>query len=722
MKKHLSSLLSLALVCSSTMGFAQTPNIYQNYSAQALGIYQRMSLDEKLGQLLMPSYVLLAESVSPQGTLCKNAVNNSQTPNNQLIRDCGLDQIATYHLGSVLTGGGPYYNVPTLENWAQLNAWASKQNKIGNSLDPLLLTGNDAIHGNMHLQGAVIFPHNIGLGVTHDPALLQSIGDLVGKDSLASGFNWIYMPTVAVAQDLRWGRTYESFGKDPALVKTLSQSYIMGFQNIKNNQITGALATAKHFIGDGATQYGFDEGDDAYPGSMRNFWNMNGQGYEGAVEANVGSIMVSYSAINGNNTRMHFGGSENENYSLINQFKLAGGIVGSEGQRYKFNGFMVSDWNGPTRAAYFYNLVNNTSLTLPQTLAKSINAGIDIVMLGEGDNSNPFDPNSRLNFASVGEVFNALKTAYTSGLIKEVRLQEAVTRILCVKLAMKPQALTDSYANLQQQERTVALKAAQESLVLLQNNNQTVPLKRNLIKNVIFVGDTNDLGLQNGGWTVNWQGQKGSQYFKKQDAFTSGATTLEEGVKLALQGMNVNYFKTLDLAKLSSITTSFNPKNTIVIALVSEVPYAEFMGDIGNPNVENEWYKLGALNGDNNYLHWPQSQSLSLAFDPLQTLALQNYRRLGLKIITVVYSGRPVVLSEGGASAPLSNSDVVIAAFLPGTTGGKAIASAIFGDYHFRKNNLNTNTLTFDWPRNRDDVANHFKYGALFPAGYGLIS
>lgn len=709
MKKLLGLLALSGFIITSQ---AQTDSLYDRYQAQALAIYNQMTLDQKIGQLLMPSYVLLAQSVSENGALCQAAVNKG-VPIAEMIKDCGLDQIKNYHLGAVLTGGGPYYNAPTLQNWAKLNEIAASQHRFGNPSDPLLLTGNDAIHGNMHLQGAVIFPHNIGLGVTHNLHLIQQIGLAVGQDSLASGFNWIYMPTVAVAQDLRWGRTYESFGQDPALVNSMATTYILGFQNINQNKIRGTLATAKHFMGDGATQYGFDEGDDAFVGPLSKFWYENGQGYEGALRAKVGSIMVSYSAINGDNTRMHFGGD----WDSINLFKISG-IKGSDGKNYRFDGFMVSDWNGPTRAAYFYDQANQTTLTLPEIMAKTINAGVDMIMLGQGDTTNPFDPNSKPNFTSVGEVAAAIKTAYQNHAISEARLQDAVTRILAVKLAMQPQTVTN-YSALQAKERQLALLAAQQSLVLLKNQDRLLPLIPTKIKNIIFVGDTDDLGLQNGGWTVNWQGQRGSEYFTGADKISSGALTLEEGVKAELKKYPINYYHVNK--DTNDVPVTLDPKTTAVIALVSEMPYAEFMGDIGNAEQPDLWYDLGATYGYNLYLGLPQSQFMGLQFTKKEADAIHDFKLRGMKVLTVAYSGRPVILSEGGLAAPLPQSDAVIAAFLPGTLGGTALADAIFGHYRFRSAaNGKSNTLTFPWPRNMKDVSEHFKNGALYPVGYGL--
>lgn len=698
----------LGLACTSPL-FAQTDNLYQKYAPEAERIYQQMSVEERIGQLIMPSYAILATSVSTNGEACHDILQNPNASRNQIVQNCGLNQIKQFHIGAVLTGGGPYYNAPTLQNWASLNSLSQEQHKLGSPKDPILLTGNDTIHGNMHVQGAVIFPHTIGLGVTHDAKLIEQIGLLVGQDSLASGFNWDYIPVVAAAQDLRWGRTYESFGQDSQLTKILGTAYIEGFQNIQRQKITGTVATVKHFLGDGATQYGLDEGDDNFKGDQASFWLQNGSGYEGAVEANVGSMMVSYSAINGDNTRMHFG----DNWDIINQFKNVG-IVGSQQKTYRLNGFVVSDWNGPVRAAYFYNQANHTELTLPQILAKSVNAGIDVLMLSSGALVNPFDANSPAYFTNVEQIFNAMMTAYQQKLISEQRLKDAVIRILSVKLAMSPQ-LASSYPVLQKKERDLALQAAHESIVLLKNQQNLIPVNSNTLKNVIFIGDTNDLGLQNGGWTINWQGQKGSQYFTGVDKLSSGALTLEEAIKLKLKN-TVHYYHLNDLSN-----NNLNSKNTIAIVAIAEPPYAEYMGDIGNPYEEDLWYNNGAKNGENSYMSLPQSQFLGLTFSSQQANTINALKENHIPIITVVYSGRPVILTQGNSTAPLNNSNAVIAAFLPGTLGGQALTDAIFGNYHFRANGK-SNTLTFPWPRDMNDVENHFATGNLFPIGYGLKS
>lgn len=696
---------------------AENDDLYQDQRIVAKRICNEMSLDEKIGQLLQPSYALLADIVSPDGVACKEAlVVENRASKEAVIKACGLDQIAKYHLGSVLAGGGPPFNAPTLKNWTELNALATEQHQKSSSFDPVLLIGNDAIHGNTHIQGGVVFPQNIGLGVTHDPDLVHHMGKLIGQDSLVSGFNWVFMPTVAIAQDLRWGRVYESFGLEGELVKTLSRAYIEGFQNIQNGRITGPIATAKHFIGDGATKYGFDEGDDAYTGNFNDFWHVNGMGYEGALKAHVATLMVSYSAINDqgthNNTRMHFGGE----WNILNQFKNKG-IRGTDSVLYRFPGLVVSDWNGHIRAGDIYNL-SHPPLDLSQVYAKSMNAGVDIFMIGQGETFGYF-PNTEGRYNSVAEAFNAIKNAYQKGWISSERLEDAVTRILQVKLVMESKKNID-YLALQEKERKLALQAAQESLVLLKNDEKTLPLNRDKIQNVVFIGDTNDLGVQNGGWTISWQGQKGNEYYTGDDQISSGALTLEQAIKKNLPAETHYYYA--NTMTQASLPETLNADNSVVIAVVAEAPYAEFMGDIGNNEAPDIWYNVGAENKTNPYFTLPQNQVLGLQYADVEANAIAQLKRQGVSVITVVYSGRPIILSEGGIKAPLENSDAVIAAFLPGTLGGQALSDVIFGDYRFRSANQGqSNTLTFPWPANMSQVENHFSDGALFPVGYGLL-
>lgn len=696
----------LLFIASSAFGEIQHTS-KSNNQQQAEAIYQTMSLDEKIGQIILPSFRLLTAGASGEEP-CKAALESTKLPATSKIKACGFDQLATYHIGSVFVDGGPFYNEPTLTNW-QLLASLAKEAHQPNQKDPLLLLGTDAIHGNQHVAGAVIFPQNINLGATHNPALLREIAMLTAQDVLFSGFNWVYAPTVAAAMDLRWGRSYESYGQDPDLLRIFAREYVSGLQQ------QGALATVKHFFADGGTAYGLDEGNVNTHTSERELWSIHGAGYEGAVDANVGSVMASYNAING--YPMHFGGA----FDSINRFKQEG-ITNARERVYGFPGFVVSDYNGAWRAAYMANSENKKiKLNFIDSLAKTINSGVDILMFGLNDTVNPYDIKSAPNYTSVGEVHSALKQAVNKGLISEARLKDAVTRILVVKLSMKPHVLsTADFPGLQKKERDTALAAAEQSLVLLKNDKQLLPLKINAIKNVVLLGEVDDIGVQNGGWTVNWQGQKGPRYFDNTThahfADSSGATTLLQGLKHLLP-KEVNYINETDVLKL---LPDLNSKNTVAVLVLAEPPYAEYMGDIGNNTQVDKWYQKGVHDGENTYMPAEQKQSLAIAPTQGQVQVLQKLRKLGIPIITVLYSGRPLVITQG-PQAPLSVSDAFIAAFLPGTLGGQAIANAIMGHYYFAQvPNARSNTLSFPWPRDDNDIAQHFSKGSLFRMGYGL--
>lgn len=698
----------LLFIAPSAIGEIQNGS-QPTHQQHAEAIYKTMSLDEKIGQLLLPSFRLLAMGASGESN-CKAALETVKSSAASQIKACGFDQLATYHIGSVFEDGGPFYNEPTLNNW-QLLAHLAKEAHQPNQKDPLLLLGTDAVHGNQHVAGTVIFPQNINLGMTHNPALIREIALLTAQDVLFSGFNWVYAPTVAAATDLRWGRTYESYGQDPDLLRLFAKEYITGSQQ------QGALATVKHFFADGGTAYGLDEGNVITQSSERQLWSVHGAGYEGAVDANVGSMMVSYNAINGD--PMHFGGA----FDSINRFKREG-ITNTYGKVYRFPGFVVSDYNGAWRAAYMANgETKENKLNFIDSLAKTINSGVDMLMLGLNDTVNPYDIKSSLNYTSVGEVHRALKQVVDKGLISEERLKEAVTRILAVKLSMKPQVLSAAdFAALQKKERDVALAAAQQSLVLLKNEKQLLPLNVDAIKNVVLLGEVDDIGLQNGGWTVNWQGQKGNRYFDNtvdgHFADSSGATTLSEGLKQLLP-KNVRYLSETDAVKS---LPELDPKNTIAVLVLAEPPYAEYMGDIGNNILVDKWYQKGVQDSESAYMPAQQKQSLAILPTLNQFAVLQKLRQQGVPVITVLYSGRPLVITQG-ARAPLLLSDAFIAAFLPGTLGGKAIANAMTGHYYFAQApNTHSNTLSFPWPRDDNDIAQHFANGSLFPIGYGLTT
>lgn len=637
----------------------------------------------------------------------------------------GFDQISSLHIGAVLQAGGPITYSGQSQGVLQWRRLADTAIQYYNGpAGTNLLLGTDAIHGDQHVVGSIIFPHNIGLGATHNPSLVQSVASYTALNILDSHFNWSFMPTVARGLDYRWGRFYECFTSDNDVLKALSYSYVQGLQSIDNTgtYLEGVLGTSKHFMGDGATKDGVDEGY-AYARNFRTDWLNNGAGYEGSVQdgANVGSIMASYNSTNG--VPMHFGGP----FDSINQFCRTG-IVGSDGQIYKMDGFVVSDYVGVSRAIYKNNVLNNQSMSYVEGLAKSVNAGVDLFMLALAAYENPFiyetvSPYTTLSplyYTTVTQFVNYLTEAVTTGLIPMSRIDEAVTRIIRTKLSMQ-NTLTGQGSS--PAEATLAVQAAEQSLVLLKNNS-VIPVNPSNIDNVFLMGICDDIGSQCGGWTVNWQGQKGNGFWAQgsTNKTTSYASSVLDGVKALFSAYgSPTYFvgeDTILVSDLSGVTA----ENSIAIIVIGEYPYAEYNGDVDNLN---PWYLKGAITGENFYTTPDQAKFLGIEFTTQQVNVITKLQALGVKVATVLLSGRPLVITEG-TGAPLPLSDAFIAAWLPGTSGGVAITNAIFGQnssdfnqpYVINGTTYYSNTLPFAWPASMREVLKQTP--TLFPVGYGL--
>ena len=698
---------------------------YDLYLAQADKIISDMTLYEKLGQMVVPTTTIIIPD-------SEKAVYSDKMNDEELVKIFGLDKIKKYHIGSLLVGGNdmPFdANDPGIEMWQKIARIS--QTQYAGPEGTFLLLGTDAVHGNQHIPGLPLIPHNIGMGATHNLELIKETACLAGKSVLFSGFNWIFAPTVAVAYDYRWGRTYESYSSIPELVKEMSKAYVEGVQNINENRITGSLATIKHFIGDGATKDGLDEGN-AVTGDFEEFWKDNGAGYEGGIEANAGSLMPSYSSLNG--IPMHFGGD----WDVLKKFTTTG-ING-----YSFKGFVVSDYAAISKAQAKYNMLNKEKISFPDALAKSINSGVDMIMIGvfntsipdkyndaflgkQSDNIKDYDvienplsweiTKEGYNYSGIEGLLKGMKTAVEYGKISMDRINDAVRRVIAVKLAMN--ARMPKEVDLEK-ERKLALAAAEQSLVLLKNDKKTIPLKAEKIKNVILMGDYDNIGLQNGGWTITWQGVDNNKYWefgsewKKQ----SGATSIKDGIEISASG-NANLIDGIEGLNIETIDR-LEENDTIAIVVLSEVPYAEYKGDIDNDNplfIDDHT--------EDCYTEFPQNRFLGLKFNEQVASKVKMLRKKGIKVITVILSGRPMIITEGGDKAPLNNSDALIAAWLPGTSGGEAVANTIFGSNKLKSvktkigdKEYYSNTLPFAWPKNMDEVRNG-KY-TLFPVGYGL--
>ncbi len=391
--------------------------------------------------------------------------------------------------------------------------------------------GTDAVHGHNNLQSATIFPHNIGLGATRDTVLLEKIGAVTAHEVRATGLDWVFAPTVAVARDYRWGRTYESYSENPQLVSDLGAALILGLQGKPGTENylgdKKIIATAKHFVGDGGTQYGIDKGDTIV--TEQELRNIHAYPYKQAFQNDVQSVMASFSSVNG--TKMH----ENKPY-LTNLLR----------DEMNFNGFVVGDWNGHAE------IPGCTATNCPDAFL----AGVDMYMAPE----------------SWKGIYESLKSQVESGDVPMARLDEAVLRILQAKVAagifeaglpsQRPETKQESLGIAE--HRAVAREAVRKSLVLLKNNNQALPIKPKA--NVMVVGAiAKSMKHQTGGWTLSWQGNDNAN-----DEFKTGET-IYSGLEAAITqtGGTISW----------SPDGSYEQKPDAAIVVFGEDPYAEFHGD-----------------------------------------------------------------------------------------------------------------------------------------------
>jgi len=448
------------------------------------------------------------------------------------ISSISLDDIRELGIGSVLNGGGSYPSgnrAASVADWrafAEALRAASLDTSSGSAGIPIVW-GTDAVHGHNNVRGATLYPHNIGLGATRDPDLIRAIGEATATSVAATGIDWIFGPTVAQAKDYRWGRSYESYSDDSDLVERFAYQLVEGIQS------TGVAATAKHFIGDGGTARGIDQGNADISDSV--LLAEHGSGYEGAIAADVFSMMATFNSVRGE--KVH--GS----YPLLTD--MLRGQLG-------FEGMVVSDWNGIAQVPG----CNNASC--PQ----AINAGIDMSMT-------PFDWRSLLT---------NLTQQVEQGDISQARIDEAVLRVLTFKQRLglldpdfvvgrgaAPSVLgSEPY-------RELARRAVRGSLVLLKNNEAALPISPS--SKVVVVGEAaNSIPHQAGGWSVTWQGTGTS------NADFPGATTLLEAMRTAIAngGGEVHYFPAGD------IDDAISPDAIVVV--LAEDPYAEGAGDRADLN------------------------------------------------------------------------------------------------------------------------------------------
>ncbi|MEV5412213.1 exo 1,3/1,4-beta-D-glucan glucohydrolase [Thermopolyspora sp. NPDC052614] len=453
------------------------------------------------------------------------------------------DEVKQYFIGSVLNGGGAWPNRDkhaTPQDWLAL-ADAYWQASVSTRTKIPIIWGIDAVHGNNNVFGATLFPHNIALGAAHDPCLVREVTAATARQVRVTGQDWAFAPTLAVPRDDRWGRTYEGYSEDPRITRAYAAEAVRGLQGDGTRRLDRGhvLATAKHFIGDGGTQRGVDQG--VNPSSEADMINIHGQGYYGALGAGAQTVMASFNSW----TNEELGITEGK---LHGSEKALTGILK---QKMGFDGLIVSDWNG------IGQVTGCTNASCPQ----AIKAGIDIVMV----------PNDWKAFIS-----NTI-TQVESGEIPMSRIDDAVRRILRVKLragvfdSPKPSARYAAGRADLLEARKLAREAVRKSQVLLKNNNRVLPLSPR--SKVLVVGKSADsLQNQTGGWSLTWQGTGNT------NADFPNGTTILGGLREALGESRVTFSETADNVDVSAYDA--------VIAVIGETPYAEGVGDLARRTLE----------------------------------------------------------------------------------------------------------------------------------------
>ncbi len=557
--------------------------------ARANDLLGRMTLDEKIGQMAQGERLALKP-----------------------------DSIAGLGLGSVLSGGGsvPAINTPT--GWADMVDGYQNQ-ALSTRLQIPMIYGVDAVHGHSNVVGATILPHNIGLGSSRDPEVIRAGMKVTAQEVRATGIPWTFAPTVAVTRDERWGRSYESFGEDPSVVSLYARAAVEGLQGTDPTNMRGAetvLATAKHWVGDGGTEYGSGHG--AYlldqgivkADTMQEFLDLHAAPYVPAIEAGVGSIMPSYSAVQI--------GSEAPIRSHVHT-ELNTEILKDQ---MGFEGFLISDWEGIDKVAGLpieKGGLGGGPGAYAQAAKMSINSGMDMMM-------------SPYNFEAF---INAIKDGVANNEVPMSRIDDAVKRILKQKFALglfeQPFAERDNVDNVgSEANRAIARDAAAKSQVLLKNENDALPLSAN--QSIYIAGSTADnLGRQMGGWTITWQGGSGQ---------TTDGTSIGQAIK-AVGGDNVT---------IGEGTAAPAETYDVGVVIVGERPYAEGEGDIGNP------------------------ADLSLELSAADKTTITNVGSQVDKLVVLVVSGRPQVID----AAQLGDIDALVASWLPGSEGD-GVADVLFG-------------------------------------------
>lgn len=595
--------------------------------ARVDALLSRMTLDQKIGQMTQPERM-----------------------------SCEPDDVTSYHLGSILSGGGscPGENKPS--DWVEMNDayWRASMVENEHHIAIPIIYGVDAIHGNNNVLGATVFPHNIGLGAAQDPELLGRIAQATAREILATGVDWTFAPTLAVARNDHWGRTYESYSEDPHMVASYAAPFVQGLQADMGDD--SVVACVKHWVGDGGTTNGIDQGETTL--SLSELRDVHMLPYRPAIDAGVLTVMASFNSWNGDKCHGHK--------------QLLSDILKDE---MGFDGFIISDWDG----------IDYLSEDYYEAVGMGVNAGIDMFMVSE----------------QWREFIGHVRNHVHSGSIPMSRIDDAARRILSVKFVAglfdKPSPKQRVWSNSAlfgaHGHREIAREAVRKSLVLLKNQDSLLPLDKSA--RILVAGKgANNRGHQCGGFTIAWQGVEDNELI-------DGGTSIWEGFQAQA-----------DNAVLSEgcLGLDADPeKHDVAIVVIGEHPYAEGMGDVRTGN--NILVEAGSqIKGLMKILE-PYGRSLELAEShPEDLAAIRNITKKGIPVVAVLLSGRPLLINQ-----ELEEVSSFVAAWLPGSEG-QGVADVLFGDHDF-KGKL---TFSWPKESRAELNVGDTDYDPLFPFGFGL--
>lgn len=619
--------ITLLTLIISSCNVQESPNIIEtkkvNWSNEKLcsvsvddkfinNLVQKMTLEQKVGQVIMPDI----DEVTPQDA-------------------------KKYQLGTFLNGGGKFPNKnknSSVEDWKELSRDFYNSSPTVDGIVIPILWGTDAVHGHNNVIGATIFPHNIGLGSTMNADLIKKIGQAVAREVLSTGIPWTFAPTIAVPQNDLWGRTYEGYSENPELVSLLGEAMILGLQGegeefLDSNHV---LATAKHFLGDGGTENGIDQGNTIL--SEQDLRDIHGEPYFAAISSCIQTVMASFNSWNGEKAH----GSK---YLLKDILR----------DQMGFDGLVIGDWNG-------HGQVPECS---KENCPQSFNAGVDIFMAP--DEWKPLYKNTLMQVKN--------------GDIPIERLDEAVKNILSVKYLLgmfdgrKPHMYPYNYIG-DASHREIARQAVRESIVLLKNNNNTLPIKNG--KHILVIGDSaKRITKQMGGWTITWQGRENN------NSEFPNSKSIYDAIKYKTEknGGTVEF----------SDTSNYEKKPDLVIFVYGEDPYAE--GD-----------------GDRKHIFFENQDSMFIKY-------MKDLHEENIPSVSLFISGRPLIVNK-----EINLSDSFVQLWLPGTAI-EGVTDVIFTDANNEINYDFKGKLSYSWPKYSYQTKLNYRdkdYDPLFPYGFGL--